>query len=383
MPVGPLKNMLYGLALPVLGKRCEWQTAGDEQLTRILKKHHAVGACVQCFRSGSLTECYAAGYASLKNGKQLVTPETVFRTASVAKMVTALLVFRLQTLGKLNVQQDVSELMGYPVRNPSFPDAPITLAMLLSHTSSLVDSPAYFDSFQHPVPLRTLLTDAQSYMPAVPGTAFRYSNFAAGMIGCLLEKVTGKSFEALAQQELFAPLGVKATFDASTLDASKAADSYRVLPERLAFVADKRIAEARAITEPDPEHHYLLASGNLYLTASDLAKLTLTAWNGSDCFLDSISLQEMQKPLLSWPQKDVPMKHGMGLLQLQDARICSRPLWGHQGFAYGAVNGVFFDAQGNGFAALNSGASEQRMGHLANINLDLIAWAMEAQRSDS
>ena len=50
--------------------------------------------------------------------------------------------------------------------------------------------------------------------------------------------------------------------------------------------------------------------------------------------------------------------------------------------SYGAVNGVFFDEDGNGFAALNSGASERRTGHLALINRDLINWAMKTQRSN-
>ena len=76
------------------------------------------------------------------------------------------------------------------------------------------------------------------------------------------------------------------------------------------------------------------------------------------------------------------MKHGMGLFQINDPVIYPKPLWGHQGFAYGAVNGVFFDQDGNGFAALNSGASEQRIGHLALINRDLINWAMKTQRSN-
>ena len=74
---------------------------------------------------------------------------------------------------------------------------------------------------------------------------------------------------------------------------------------------------------------------------------------------------------------------GMGLLQLDDKRICSKPLWGHQGFAYGAVNGVFFDEDGNGFVSLNSGASEQRVGHLALINRELIRWAFASERSET
>lgn len=382
MPVGSLKNALYGLALPVLGKRCVWKQTDDARLNRILKRHHVVGTCIQRFEKGTLTACHTVGYARLSGERQPVTAETCFRTASVAKMVTALLVFRLQTLGKLNVQQELSDLIGYPVRHPLFPDAPITLAMLLSHTSSIVDFPAYFEAFQNRAPLSTLLRDQKAFLPSVPGTTFRYSNFAAGLIGCILEHQTGVSLETLAQNEVFQPLGVQATFDASTLDPLRTADSYRVLPAALAFDAGTRIASAQPIREPDPGHHYLLASGNLYLTATDLAKLTLAACNGANGFLDEISLQQMHKPLLGWPQKEVAMRHGMGLFQLDDQKIHPKPLWGHQGFAYGAVNGVFFDEDGNGFVCLNSGASERRMGHLALLNRDLIDWAMNTQRSD-
>lgn len=377
MPIGPLKNTLYGLALPLIGRKCEWKHAEDEVLGRLLKRHHTVGACIQRFEAGKLTDCHAVGYARLQNEKIPVTPETIFRTASVAKMVTALLVFRLQTKGVLNVQQEAGEWLGYPVRSPFYPDAPVTLAMLLSHTSGIVDSPAYFDAFQKHTPLRKLVEDGNAWTNTLPGTSFRYSNLAAGMLGCILEKATGLCLEALAQQELFQPLGVKATFNLSTLDPALVADSYRVLPSALAFDAQKRFEAAQPLDQPDAEQHYLLASGNLYLTATDLAKLTLAACNGADGFLDERSLRQMQTPLLGWPEKEVPMKHGMGLLQIDDDRIDPQPLWGHQGFAYGAVNGVFFDAQGNGFACLNSGTSERRMGHLALINRDLISWAMK------
>ncbi len=383
MPIGPLKNRLYGFALLFAGKRCEWKSADDEELARVLKKHHVAGACIQRFEKGKLTDCHAVGYASLTGEKRPVAKDTFFRTASIAKMVTALLVFRLQTLGRLNVHQEVSGLLGCPVWNPYFPDAPLTLAMLLSHTSGIVDSPAYFDAFRLHTPLSELVKEPQAYQSVVPGTAFKYSNFAAGLVGCLLEKQTGLCLEELAQKELFQPLGVEATFDASKLDPVRTADSWRVLPAGLAFDAGKRIALAAPLEKADPEKHYLLASGNLYLTATDLAKLTLAAWNGADGFLDENSLQQMHKPIVKWPEPEVNMKHGMGLFQIDDAAVYPKPLWGHQGFAYGAVNGVFFDEDGNGFAALNSGSSEQRNGHLALINRDLINWAMKTQRSNS
>ena len=378
MPAGNLKNTLYQLALPVLGLRspiASVQGGGSEEnarLCRLLRSHHAVGACIQRFEKGRLTECFTAGNARMETDVRPVTAETIFRTASIAKMVTALLVFRLQTLGKLNVCEELSDFLGVPVQNPHYPQAPITLGMLLNHTSSIVDSPAYFASFQQPVPLMNLLRNPASYSASLPGLQFRYSNFAAGLIGCLLEKRFHQSFEQLAQENLFQPLGVQATFDLSTLKGKPVADSWRVLPRERCFDAEKRISAAAPLTEADPERHYLLASGSLFLTAEALAKLALVAWNGHDGFLSPECLSLMQHPTVPWPRQEVCLRHGMGLLQLDDPAVVKRPLWGHQGFAYGAVNGVFFDEEGSGFACLNSGVSEQRQGHLAVINRDLI-----------
>ena len=378
MPAGNLKNMLYQLALPVLGLRspiASVQGGSSEEnarLCRLLRSQHAVGACIQRFEKGRLTECFTAGNARMEPSAQPVTAETVFRTASIAKMVTALLVFRLQTLGKLNVCEELSAFLGVPVQNPHYPQAPITLGMLLNHTSSIVDSPAYFASFQQPVSLTELLQNPASYSGSLPGLQFRYSNFAAGLIGCLLEKRFQQSFEQLAQEHLFHPLGVSAAFDLSTLKEKPVADSWRVLPRERCFDAEKRMAAAISLDEPDPERHYLLASGSLFLTATDLAKLALTAWNGHDGFLSPECLSLMHTPTVPWPRQEVCLRHGMGLLKLEDPAIVKKPLWGHQGFAYGAVNGVFFDEEGSGFACLNSGVSEQRQGHLAVINRDLI-----------
>ena len=283
MPVGKLKNTLYGLALPLVGRRCGWKTAhgGSDTLnravTRALQQNHVVGACIQRFEDGRLTDCLTAGYASLEGERRPVTADTIFRTASIAKMATALLVFRLQSMDKLDVREDVSDFLGERIENPYLPGAPITLGMLLNHTSSIVDSPAYYGSFTNPVTLSELLHNPASYSPDPPGMIFRYSNLAAGMIGCMLEKRFNMSFETLMQKELFSPLGIQASFDITTLPADRIADSYRVLPKENGFSVHKRLETAQSVKEPDPQHHYLLASGNLFLTAEMLAKLAISA----------------------------------------------------------------------------------------------------------
>ena len=385
MPVGKVKNTLYGLALPLLGRPCGWRQAEgstpetNAAVARALKQNRVVGACIQRFEKGKLTNCITAGYASLEGEKRHVAPDTVFRTASIAKMATALLVFRLQSMDKLDVREDISDFLGEKVENPHHPGAPITLGMLLNHTSSIVDSPAYYASFAEPAGLTVLLKDPASFSPDPPGMRFRYSNLAAGMVGCLLEKRFGMCFETLMQKELFSPVGVQATFDITTLPAEKIADSYRVLPRENGFSVQKRLENARPLREPDPQRHYLLASGNLFLTAEMLAKLAMVCCGSYPGFIDELGLRLMRTPTADWPQQEVRMQHGMGLLRIEDPRIHPTALWGHQGFAYGAVNGVFFDNEGNGFAALNSGSGEKRFGHLAAVNRDLICALLQGK----
>ena len=391
MPVGNRKNTLYRLALPVAGLRCRWRGVraepgeGDASpaldlspaVERVFRRHHVVGGCVQVIRGGALAERYAAGYADLASRKA-VTSATMFRTASVAKMACALLVMRLQTRGLLDVNEDISALWGAPIRNHGHPDTPIPLHSLLSHTSGLMDSPLYFRSFDHPVTVDDILSDGACFTGREPGQRFQYSNFAAGLVGCLLERRFGESLETLAQRELFRLLGARATFDLASLDSMPPASSYRVLPpsRRPVFDAASRLRDARPVLAPDPQSHYLLASGSLFLTAGALARLALPLMNGglvgSAGFLSSQAVSQMKTPSTAWPEPEIRMRHGMGLLEVDDRKVSKSRLYGHQGFAYGAVNGIFWDEHGNGFASLNSGASEQRLGHLSLLNRDLI-----------
>ena len=383
MPVGERKNLLYGLALPVLGKPTRWTEAETcflppdqpdraNEIGRCLRRQRAVGASLSVMRGGRAAETYVAGYARLP--RQPVTPDTVFRTASIAKLAVALLLMRLEGKGLLDTREDVSETLGFSLRNPLYADAPITWRHLMSHSSSIVDTPAYFASFSATTPLSELLHAEDLFAPTKPGEAFRYSNLAAGMLGSLLEKKLGETLEDIAQRELFAPLGIKATFDLSRCDPETLACAYRVLPPQKApaFDAQRRLASALPLSRPDWEHHYLLGSGGLYLTSAELVKLTTPLLESCD-YLTGEQRQDMQKPLVPYPDEGVKMWHGLGLLIIDDPAVCPAPVLGHQGFAYGAVNGVFLcPTSGAAFALLDSGASEKRKGRLGDINRQLI-----------
>src|SRR6185369_17270004 len=92
-------------------------------------------------RSG-LTASGASGLADRAHRRAL-TIDSPVRVASVSKLVVALGVMRLVEAGRLDLDRDVSDYLGWSLRNPAFPDRPISLRLLLSHRSSLRDGVDY------------------------------------------------------------------------------------------------------------------------------------------------------------------------------------------------------------------------------------------------
>src|SRR5574338_956596 len=79
---------------------------------------------------------FADGLADPQSGRR-VTADDPVRVASISKMVTAIGVMKLVDQGRLDLESDVSRWLGWSLRNPAFPDQPINLSMLLSHTGSV------------------------------------------------------------------------------------------------------------------------------------------------------------------------------------------------------------------------------------------------------
>ncbi len=388
MPVIVWKNSLYRLALPFWGLRVKGHAqSGDtsieekdlRQLETIFRRHHVVGGCLQLIKNGSLGPLITYGYSRLPN--EMVTAGTVFRAASITKMVTAVGAMMLNEKGILDLQAPVETYLPFSVRNPRFQDVPILVKHLLSHTSGLCDGPGYEQALRSPVPLSTLVADPLNYLNAAPGQAFRYSNLAAGMVGSLMENATGRSLEELMQKMVFEPLGIKCTYTLKNLPGLKhAAHIYRVMPAgdgHPLFDAEKRYETADDLHEPSPEYHYLPAAGNLFADAATLGKFACMMLKGGSPLLSGESISKMQTPVASYGKNAPHAWHCLGLVAVDDPALHAGRLYGHQGFAYGAAEGVFYEkSTGNGFVFLNNGASEARRGHLALVNRDLIQWAL-------
>ena len=172
-------------------------------------------------------------YISGEAGGKQIAPDThtLYRIASVSKTVTTLGIMRLVDAGKLDLDADISGYLGFKVRNPHFPEAPITTRMLLSHTSSIRDDGGYF------FPLNTSLQSvldpkgahygqgkvwAQSSAQGnrAPGMYFEYVNLNFGLAGTIIEAISKQRFDIFMQSEVLKRLGIVGGFTPETLSTS-------------------------------------------------------------------------------------------------------------------------------------------------------------------
>lgn len=367
------KASLYRAALAVQ-PRPSWLRAGTrffstqgrisdrqaEGIRRALKANCAVGAAIALFDGSGVTGTVAYGAARLEKGQPVpVTQDTVFRAASVSKHITALAVMRLAQAGQLDPDADVDACLPCSLRHPAAPELPVTLRRLLSHTAGIQDGASYAAACRENPPLDTLFP-GDCFAPAPD--RFTYSNLGTGIIACVLEGMLGQDFETIMQRTLFEPLHVKATFYPQKA-AGDMADAFRVLPAQAAPALDNALRRARPLppAQPDPARHYLLSQGNLYITAPGLALL------GSEAM--QARYADMRRGIASFGARAYNLTEGLGTFIVQDASVCPQPLYGHQGLAYGAMHGLFYDPQSQrGFALLTSGASEARDGVLSDLN---------------
>lgn len=170
----------------------------------------------------------------------LADAHTLYRIASISKQVATIGAMRLVEAGTLDLDADIGRYLGFPVRNPDFPDHVITTRMLLSHTSSLRDDAGY--SLALTEPLQSLLRPQGSRFDKgawaarsatqdrAPGRFFHYVNLNFGVLATVIEAITHERFDLYVQRTVLKPLGVPGGFTAETLsqdEVSHVAVLYR------------------------------------------------------------------------------------------------------------------------------------------------------------
>ena len=383
MPTKGWKNNLYRLALPFRAPRPDRNPEisvqghplrAQKSLLRVLRKNHVLGASALLSegRSRALVTC------SLKHPYRKVTASSLFRVASITKMATSLAALAVLEEKDLPIRSSVNELFASFAEISPVPGLEgVTVEHLLSHTSGLSDPPGLEEALLRGLPFPDLLRNSS---PAMPGHAFHYSNLGFGLIGCLLEAILREPVSVILEKKVFSPLGMRATLDASSLNPDEIVPISRVLPYDPAKEILVTPLGRKPLSAPDALRHYGHTAGSMYVDILSLEKLLRCLMTEGRPLLHSDLGRELARTRAEYGRISPTLSYGLGLLMIRDASLSSGRILGHQGFAYGCVDGAFWEEEtGRIVIFLNGGASEARRGRLGICNEDVLRWALKKE----
>ena len=243
------------------------------------RSHNAMGVSLIIYDGyEGLYYTYNYGYAE-RTPERPVGTDTKFRIASLSKLVVVMCAMKLVDDGKLDIDEDISEYLGYNVRNPGYTGTPITSRMLMQHTSSIYDSEAFTESLmgRERRTTQSLLSSSSSYSGSRPGSSHLYTNFGYSILGAVVEHASGKKLDAFVRENLFGPLDIDAAFQAVNLtDTSRIAVLFDA-GHGVTRSVEAQIANNRSGDLGQDQH---IAQGGLIISALDYAKILAMLGNG-------------------------------------------------------------------------------------------------------
>ena len=192
----------------------------DQRLQKLITKPSMVGLAVGVVENGRIT--FLRGYGERLDGSgEAVTPETVFRWASVSKGVAGTMVTKLAQQGKIQLDAPVVNYAP-DLKLPAQAEYRATVGHLLSHRVGLYRN-AYdnkLEEGQDPHSLRQTLGQLNLICP--PGTCWSYQNVAYDASSDIVANATGVSYEEAVRQQLFNPIGMtSASMSLAALEANR------------------------------------------------------------------------------------------------------------------------------------------------------------------
>ena len=225
-----LGNMLL-LAAPGLAATAEGGSGGvtgrgdkrleplDRLMTDFVSRHQLPGASLAVTRNGRLVYARGFGLADRQSGDP-VLPTSRFRIASLSKPVTSVAILQLVEAGRLKLDDPVAEILGLEPEVDARRSRRVTVRQCLQHTGGWDRSDSFDPMFQSIRISRVLDTKAPAGPAEVirfmqkwpldfdPGTRYAYSNYGYCLLGRVIEKISGQSYERYVQARVLKPMGV-------------------------------------------------------------------------------------------------------------------------------------------------------------------------------
>lgn len=219
----------------------------DTFIQKIMNYSHfpSISACI--IKNDDIVWSNGYGFADIEEGNK-ASNETVYAIGSTTKTITATALMQLYDKDLFNLDDDVNIYLPFELRNPNFPNHPITFRMILSHTSSLTRDPqAYwlevedwfeydgppFDNYPMPWLQEYLSPSGIRYDPLiwdnenVPGEKAQYANINYDIVAFLVEIISEEPFYEYCEKNIFKPLDMKSTsFNINNYNEEQLATPY-------------------------------------------------------------------------------------------------------------------------------------------------------------
>ena len=311
----------------------------EQKIRFLMRIGHIPSLSVCIIKNSSIVWSDAFGFSDFWHRKE-ATVDTIYLVGSVSKCIIGTAIMRLYDQGIFNLDDDINNYSSFPLRNPHYPDTPITFRMLLAHQSSLLRGQSLvpwglsvvFKSYsppERPYPWvkEALTPNGRCYDPTVwgeypPGLHANYSAVNFILLAYLIEQMTDQLYEDYCTAHLFEPLEMKDTaFHPDYLEKERFAVPYLIPIVNLPL----RHWDAQ----------YANPSGGLRTTVEDLANflilhMTGGVYNGSR-ILEEETIELMHT--IQYPESQDPTrcaKYGLGWMEwLNSTRV------GHSGTVFG------------------------------------------------
>lgn len=354
----------------------------NEQVDRIFRDAKTVGGAFLVAQEGEIV--YERYYGEQQKTTHVpVTEKSYFRCASVTKLVTGIGLMRMMDDGLLDPDEDISVYLGYEAGNPRYPDTPITLRMLMSHTSGLNENSSYSR-------LSSKLSDmialdkkaAANFKDVRPGSQYAYSNFGAGVTGAIIESVTGQDVSSFMREYLFAPLGIDAAYTATQLEEAETYLTATYHKDGSLYRAPSYLLRQAYDAFATPDTHYRVTVGSLLIRPRDLTRLGIALCG--DGTVDGVRvLSEKAIAMMRQEQSvettgitsDTPYSF---FTIRKDSLLDGRRVYGHQGTDEGIVCNLYVEPLSQTvFCVMTNGCKTTREDGIMRITRRLCAAAAE------
>lgn len=339
-------------------------TAIDKKILAAMEEYNIVGLTAAVVHGDHIVWSKGYGWADLQTGR-LATPETIFRSASISKMITGTALMQLYEKKKFQLDDDISSYLGYQVRNGRFPNTPITFRQLMSHTSSIVDEGSYDKLIEerpellNEIDIKEMLVptgawyEPETFAAYEPGKGFNYSNFGTAISASLVEKIAHCTFAEYCRKNIFKPLAMDASFQPvdiknwqkiSVLYRSKNKDNL-FYPTKDNYGSVKPVAGVR--NAPLGSALADSPAGGARLSIMDLSKFMIAHMNGGTYNKQSILKADTADLMHSFQWfgnglDGLYKQKGLNF-HIMDELVPGKRLIGHSAEAYGLIGDAYYD----------------------------------------